>query len=233
MSPQVESTYVNSSFSIKEYAGLLRIGAAFSWLTVAAILLSIISFFIWPPFPEDLIDVIARSHFAGIMSLDALYLVAVLFTLPLILCLYVILQNQNKALALLALISGIISVVLIVLARPIVEMVSLGDKYAHSIDKSEKAAYLAAFKSLQELFNGTSYYLHIFFGNISFIISSVLMLKSEVFNKASAVLGIVTNSIAFGIFVPTIGPFFGFVFLVGFIPWLIIVSIRLLKCSTS
>jgi hypothetical protein len=150
-----------------EWRLLLKVGGVCSGLTVVAILLSIVAFFIWPPFPKDILSIVHRNHFAGIMSLDLLYLVSVLLTLPLVLSLFVLLRQRNESLALPALVSGIIGVVLIVLARPIVEMVSLSDKYAQSVTDSDRLLYLSASKAILEQFNGTAYYLHILFGNIS------------------------------------------------------------------
>jgi hypothetical protein len=215
--------------AVLSWNSLYKIGFISTLMTVLTIILSIISFFIWPLFPKDIFTVIQQNRIAGIMSLDILYLISVLFTLPIILVFYVTFSTINKSLSLILLVLGFLSIVLLINARPILEILSLSDKYAASTTEAEKLQYLAAGKATLELFNGTAYNVHLLFGNTSFLISSFLMIRSKVFSKRTAIIGIITNLVAFGMLIPFVGPFVGLVFLIGFIPWLILIAFNLLK----
>jgi hypothetical protein len=212
-----------------EWTTLYKIGGIFSILTVITIVLSIISFFIWPLFPKDILQVIQINQLVGIISLDVLYLIAVLFTLPLVLVLYISLKQVSQSFSLIAIVLGVLGIVLIIPARPILEMLSLSDLYNSAATNAERLVYLSLSNTLIEQFKGTCYYLHLLFGNISFLTSSILMLKSNRYAKSIGILGIITNSLAFGMFLPKIGPFIGLVFLLGFLPWLFFIALTSLK----
>lgn len=208
---------------------LYKIAGVFSLLSVATIVLSIVTFFIWPPFPEQILDLLYNNKLAGLISLDILYLLAVICTLPLVLALYTSLMDVNKSLAFISLITGILGIFCLIFARPISEMFYLSHYYHSASSEMEKTAIMVTSKVLTEQFKGTSYYFHLFFGDVSFLISSFLMIKSQLFSKTTAWIGIFTNILAFGMFIPEIGPFIGLVFLLGFIPWIILISFTYLK----
>jgi len=213
----------------KNYKTLYKLGGVFSFLTVLMIIFSIISFFFYPIFPDNILKMVQDNTFAGLLSLDFLYLLAVLFTLPIIITLYTSLKISNEPMTFFALVSGIIGVILIIHARPIIEIFTLSKKLATSTNDIEKIVFIINGNILIDQFKGTSYYLHLLFGDISFLLFSFLMLKSHIYSRSIALLGIITNIIAFGMFIPTIGPYIGLVFLLGFIPWLFRIGIVLSK----
>ena len=65
---------------------------------MAVIPFSVIAFFIWPTFPDNILAVIQESWFAGLMSLDAGYLISNVFAVPLFLFLYVTLREVDEGL---------------------------------------------------------------------------------------------------------------------------------------
>lgn len=208
---------------------LFKIGGIFSLLTILAIILSIISFIIWPLFPKEILQLINTNHLAGLLSLDILYLIAVLFTLPLIIAIFIMLRNIDYSLSLMALIFGIMGIILLIPARPITEMIVLSNLYDAVSTNTEKMVIQTISEVTLQQFNGTSYKFHLLFGDISFILFSFLMLKSKNFSKPIGILGIVTNTFALGMFIPVIGPFIGLVFLLGFMPWLFFISLTLFR----
>ena len=56
------------------WTSLYRIAAIAILFSLLFIPLSIVSFIIWPPFPEDILILIQENWFAGLMSLDFMYL---------------------------------------------------------------------------------------------------------------------------------------------------------------
>ena len=126
----------------REWYFLIKTSVLFSFLCVLTIVFSIISFFLWPPFPESIVDIMVSDVFSGIMSLDVLYLIAVLFTLPLVVCLFVLFRESHYSMALFALVIGLIGIVLVVFCRPILEMVTLCREYSRAANEFEKSLFL-------------------------------------------------------------------------------------------
>ncbi|MFZ5940897.1 MAG: DUF4386 family protein [Bacteroidota bacterium] len=206
-----------------------RTGGFFALLTVAAIILSIISFVFRPLFPENILQLIYTNRLAGLLSLDILYTVAVVFTLPLIIALFELLKKDDHSISLLALVFGITGTVLLLTARPYSGMLAISESYHAAASDTDKIFLQTLSDITMEQFNGTMYKFHLLFGDISFLLFAILMLRTRSFSRPAAVLGIITNAIAFGMFIPVIGPFIGLFFLLGFIPWLILISLSLFR----
>jgi hypothetical protein len=120
---------------------------------------------------------------------------------------------------LIAVVCGIMSLVLLLTARPVVEVVSLADRYNTAATDAERNMLLAAGEPLLALFTGTAYYVSYFLGSLSLLISAILMLRGTIFSKATAWVGIVTNLVAFGLFIPSVGIFLAFLSLAGLVAW--------------
>jgi hypothetical protein len=212
--------------------GLYKIGIVAALFSLILIPISMVAFFIWPPFPKDILTVLQEDTLAGLMSLDFLYLLGDFFGIPLFLVLFVTLRRVDSSWALIALTLGFIGLVCIVLARPILEMVALSDQYAAAAE-TDKATYLAASEAVLPLFHGTAFHTHYLLGSASLLISSFLMLRSDVFGKATAWVGIVTNIVVFGLYVPVIGVYLSLLSVVGYLIWYALIARRLLRLVRS
>jgi len=192
---------------------------------------SIAAYFIWPLFPGDALvtfTLIQSDRLAGVMSLDFLYLLGNFFAVPIFLALYVTLQRPNEPLSGIALVLGLIGLVSLFPARPIVEMLSLSDQYASATTEVQRTQLLAAGDAMLALFHGTAFQAHYILGSISLLISSLLMLESNVYNKATAYVGITANVLVFGLFVPTIGVYLSLLSVFPFLTiWFFLLARRL------
>jgi hypothetical protein len=195
---------------------LYRIAAVAIAISLLLIPLSIVGFVIWPPFPEDILTLLQENPFAGLMSLDFLYLLSNIPTIPIFLALYVSLKDDAPSWALLALVMGVMGLVLLVPARPIVEMFALSKLAANGADP---AAIDVAQDVLLAQFEGTAYHAHYIIGGLSLLISSLLMLHSPFYSKATAYTGIATNILIFGIYVPQIGIYLSLLSVLGYLVW--------------
>jgi hypothetical protein len=205
---------------------LSAIGALFS---VVIIPISIVAFFIWPPWPDDILVVLQQDRLAGLMALDLLYLLGNCVAIPLFLVLYVTLRRVDEGWALLALVLGLIGLVCIIASRPILEMVALSDGYAAATTETGRATYLAASEAVMSIFHGTAFNVHYVLGSLSLLISSFLMLRSDIYSRATAYVGIVTNVVVFGLYVPVVGVFISLLSVLGYIIWYLLIARRLLK----
>jgi hypothetical protein len=209
------------------WQGLYRIGAVAALISVVIIPISIVAFFIWPPFPDDILAVIQEDWLAGLMSLDFMYLLGNAFAIPFFLVLYVTLKEVDESWALIALILGLLGLVCLVPARPIPEMFALSDQYAAATTDAERAIYQAAGEAILALFYGMAYHVHYILGSASLLISSFLMLRSDTFGRATAYVGVVTNIVVFGLYVPEVGAYISILSVVGYVIWYILIARRL------
>ncbi len=212
---------------------LYRIAAIGALISVVIIPISIVAFFVWPPWPDDILVVLQQDRLAGLMGLDLLYLLGNLVAIPLFLVLYVTLRRVDEGWAALALTLGLIGLVCIILSRPILEMVALSDGYAAATTDSERSAYLAASKAVMSTFHGTAFNVHYVLGSLSLLISSILMLRSDLYGRATTYVGIVTNVLVFGLYVPLVGVYISLLSVVGYVVWYIMIARKLFQLGWS
>ena len=216
---------------------LYKIGGVAIVLSAALIPISIAAYFFWPPFPGDalvIFTLIQSDRLAGMMSLDFLYLATNFFAIPIFLALYVTLKRTSESLSVIALVLGLLGLVCIFPARPIVEMLSLSDQYAAATTEAQRAQLLAAGDTVLAFFRGTAFQAHYILGAASFLLSSMLMLRSDVYDKATAYVGIITNVLTLGLFVPAIGVYLSLVSVFPFLMiWFILLARRLFQLGRN
>jgi hypothetical protein len=211
------------------WRSLYRIGAVAAVISVVVIPLSIAAFFVWPLWPDNTLAVIQQDWLAGLMGLDFTYLFSNLFAIPFFLVLYVTLKEVDEGWALTALVLGLLGLVCLVPSRPIPEMFALSDQYAAATTEAERAIYQANGEAMLTHFHGMAYHAHYILGSASLLISSTLMLRSATFSKSTAYVGIVTNIVVFGLYVPEIGVWISMLSVAGYLIWYILIARRLFQ----
>ena len=131
--------------------------------------------------------------------------------------------------ALLALALGLTGLVCLVPARPIPEMFALSDQWAAATTEAKRAIYQATGQAMLAHFHGIAYHAHYVLGSVSLLISSFLMLRSDTFRRATAYVGIATNIVVFGLYVPEIGVWLSMLSVVGYLIWYILIARRLIR----
>ena len=154
-----------------------------------------------------------------------------LFSIALFLALYVSLKQVNESYALIALALGLIGLVLLIPSRPISELFTLSRLYSNAANEASKNQYLAAGEALLALFNGTSWFMNTLLGGISLLISSLLMLRSNLYSRAIAYVGIFTNAVVCGFFIPVVGTMLLFLSLPGYIIWYFLLARRFFQMA--
>ena len=211
------------------WKSLYKVGGVAALISVVIIPITIVAYFVWPPFPDDILVVIQEDRLAGLMSLDFLYLLGNFFAIPLFLVLYVTLKRVSESFSAIALALGFVGLLSLVLSRPILEMFAISDQYAAATTDAQRAIYLAAGEAVLTLFHGTAFNVHYLLGSASLLISSFLMLRSDIFGKRTAYVGIVTNIVVFGLYVPKIGIYISLLSVVGYLIWYILIARRLFQ----
>jgi hypothetical protein len=188
---------------------LYRIAGICAILTaVIAIPISMVGYTLWPPpdTVEELYNLYQANRLAGIMASDVTYMLAnVVLVVPIFLGLYLALRRTSESVMLLATAFGLVGVVAIIPARQTVELMLLSDQFAAATGEVQRAAYLAVGEALWASLSGTAYQVHLIVGALAIIVISIVMLRTNVFNKAVAWSGLVSNLCSLGYYVPVIG----------------------------
>ncbi len=193
-----------------KWKDLFKIGGISFILTTALVLFAIIAYFIWPYSPdekstEEILSILVNDKIGGLISLDLIMLVTIIIYIFPILSLYVALKPVNESYALIALVFGLMAVVTVITSRPLVEISLISDKFANAISETDRNKYLSLAESFRLMFDGTAWVLQTFFLLISGLISSLLMLKSKMFNNKIAWIGIISSLIGLCFWIPKIG----------------------------
>lgn len=224
-----QNPVADSDSAEMRWKDLYRIGGIACLFVVALVILAIIAFFIRPYAPGststvDIFTTLREDMLGGLVSLDILLLVIELVTVLPLLALYVALKRVNESYALIALVLGLIAVVSFIVSRPLAELVLLSEEYATAATETARSQYSAAGEALLALFDGTAWMVGTVLVGVSALISSLLMLRSPIFGKTTAYVGIIASVPGFGFFIPVIGPVLLFVVTFGGVIWYILIA---------
>jgi len=186
---------------------LYRIGGVSSLLLAGLVAFAVIAYFIWPYTPgfastETIFVTLNTDRLGALFSLDVMMLVTAPIDILLFIALYVALKRVNESYTLIALVLGLMAIALLIPTKPLAELVFLSEQYAAATTEVARSQYLAAGEALLTLASGTAWIVFSLFSNISFLLSSLLMLRSTDFGKATAYIGIVNSIFALGIIIP-------------------------------
>jgi hypothetical protein len=201
---------VESENPDRRWKDLYRVGGIASLLVAASITFAVLAYFIWPYTPgvdstESILQTLHTNRLSGLIALDVLTVPIVLLNVLPLLALYAALKRINESYALIALVLGLIAVPALFAARPVTEMVMLSEKFAAATSLAARSQYLAAGDALLEHFSGTAWLVETICLMLSGLISALLMLRSPVFGKTTAYVGIATSLIGFGFVIPVVG----------------------------
>jgi hypothetical protein len=213
------------------WKNLFKMAGIAAIVSILIIILGFVSYFIWPYSPgtkstESILLLLQSDPLGGLISLDLFLFLGNLFSILTFLALYISLRQVDEAIALIALAVGLVGVVLLIPSRPLVEMFSLSAKYAAATTEASKSQYLAAGEALLSLFDGTGWFMNTLLGSISLLVSSLLMLRSKVYSRATAYTGIITNAAIACFFIPVVGKLLLFVSLFGYALWYFLLAKR-------
>lgn len=218
------------------YNTLYRLGGIAAILTAVMIVLAIVAYFIWPYTAneatiEAIFDLLQTDRIGALISLDVSMLVIGPVSMLLFLALYAALRQVDESVALVALALNLVAVGLMIICRPLVELVMLSDQYAAATDAAEKMRLLAAGEVLRAQLDGTAWAMQTAFLMMAGLLNSALMLRSRFFSKATAWLGIIISATGLGFFVPMIGPLLIFINTIGSVPWCLLMARYLFKIT--
>ncbi len=228
---------MNTTIVDSRWRDLYRIAGIAAIVSELVIVLGIVTFPIFPFAPgnkstEEIFRLLQSNPLGGLISLDLFLFIGNLFSITLFLALYVSLKPVNESYALIALALGLIGVVLLIPSRPFAELYTLSGLYASATTAAMKSQYLASGDTLLTFFNGINWFMNTLHGTLSLLISALLMLKSQVYSKVTAYVGIVTSVITLGFWIPGIGIFLLFLSLPAIMLWYFLLARKFFQMST-
>jgi hypothetical protein len=208
--------------------------AALSMLVLMAI--QIVVFVVWSP-PTTVAGYFTLLHYhrlLGLLSLDLLYIMDSVLLILVYLAIYVVLRRAGESAALIALILGIVGIAAYFASNTAFEMLSLSNQFAAATTDAQRTALLTAGQVMLETYKGTAFDIYYFLNTVVLFIFSPLMLRSSVFRKTTAYLGIAAGML---MIIPssagTLGLYFSLASLVPWAVWLVLVGRRLVQLGRA
>lgn len=112
------------------------------------------------------------------------------------------------------------------------EMLSLSNQYTAATTDAQRSQLLASGQTMLALYQGTAFNMYYVFNTVATLIISVVMLRSTLFSKVTASVGLVTGVL---MIIPssvgTIGLYLALLSLVPFAIWCILIARRLFQLA--
>jgi hypothetical protein len=230
----MSQTRLNQASDVhSRWDGLYRMGAVAAVIMVVYIPVPIVLYIASPP-PQTVLGFFAlfqSNKLLGLVGMDLLYLLANVLAIPTYLAFYVALRRASESVMLVATAFGLIAVTALFAARPAFEMLALSSQYAVATTEAQRTVLLAAGEAMLAIFHGTAFQLHYVLGSISLLMTAAVMLRSDVFSKVTAYVGIVASVTGLGLYMPKIGVAISILSVVGLWVWYILVARRFFQLS--
>ena len=225
----MSTTILNQTTAADEstscWTDLYKLAGAATLIMVLLIPIQIVIYSLWPT-PETAMESFAllqANKLAGLLSLELTYILSNMLSIPVYLAFYVALRRVNQTLMAVATAAGLIAIALTFTARPAFDLLFLSDQYAAAATEAERAMLLAAGQAKITLQFGTAQHVHYVLGGLALLFISIVMLRSAVFSKAIAAMGIFANLLTFGLYVPGVGIYLSILSVFPFLTiWLIL-----------
>jgi hypothetical protein len=226
-----------------EWSVLYRVGglsalAAAAIETAAVFLSMVFAGVIASPAPgavREWFTLLHNHRFAGLVYLGILDLAAIALMSMMFLALYVVLRRDHESSAAIGACLAFLGIAVYLATSTVVPMVSLSDRYAAAATDAQKALFLAAGHAVLAVGGvGTGAYMAFLLMGASGLVFSVVMLRTSVFNRVAAYMGILANVATLAYYVaslavPAMSLFLLWVSGLLFLIWMILVGYRLLN----
>ncbi|MGA8211225.1 MAG: DUF4386 family protein [Nocardioidaceae bacterium] len=219
----------------RQWRGLLITGAWCAFASVVMILVQILIYIVWPP-PESaagFFQLLLDNPVAGLVSLDVLYIVSNALMYVVYLALAVVLWRVSRSAVVVALAFCVVGIAVYMSTPRAVEMLALAQAYADA-DAETRTALLATGDGMLATWSGTGYDIYYYLTFVTLAVLAVLMLRSSIFSRATAVWGLVSAAL---MTVPTnfgaVGMAFAMASLVPFSVFAALAGRRLLQLASQ
>ena len=192
---------VNAETRDSAWKGLYKLGGAAALIVAVLLPIEIIVFTAYP-LPGTVIGYFTLFQSNRLMGLLDLYLLEV-FTyvlfVPMFLALYAALRRVNESYMALATTLAIIGIAVFLATNNPFSMLSLSDQYAAATTDAQRSQFLAAGQALLANTNQRAvggFNMGFFLVSAAGLIVSAVMLRSNIFSKVTAYVGVLANALS-------------------------------------
>ncbi|HTS05883.1 MAG TPA: hypothetical protein VMP68_09890 [Candidatus Eisenbacteria bacterium] len=221
---------------------LCRTGGIAAFVLIAYALLTIVQLIVLggpPATAAEAFRLLQSNRMVGLLRLDLPTIVAMPLYYLVFLGLFAALKRTDRANAILSTSLAFVGVTLLLATPTALSMISLSQKYAAATTEASRTQFLAAGEAIlaTDIWHGTGAIMGGILLQSGAVLISVVMLRSSVFSRTTAYLGILMHGldlahIVFGLFLPGTGvvllaisgPFYPI--------WLFLVGRRLLQLTS-
>jgi hypothetical protein len=233
---QLKLNHVNDGETVdSRWSWLYKIGGTAALLYVVILPIQIIVYIVSPP-PSTAIDyftLFQSNGLLGLLALDLLIIIESVLWIILLLALYIALRRSSESFMAISLALGFLGSTSYIASNTAFNMLYLSKQYATATTDAQRSLFLAAGEAMLAIFNGTAFHLSYVLGSAVMIIISVVMLRSNIFSKVTAYMGILAGVIGFGLYVPTIGIYISIFSVVFMAIWYILIARRLFRLGRA
>ncbi|MBN2394091.1 MAG: DUF4386 family protein [Anaerolineae bacterium] len=155
-----------------------------------------------PVSAPDWFAVLQAYRFVGLTLLGVFDLVEYVLVGLMFLALYGALRRTNRSALVIATVFGLIGIAVSLASNQALALAALSEQYAAASTETQRALLLAGGEALLAINQrGIGLYVSLFLVLLSGLIISIVMLRSAVFSKATAIAGILANGLGLAYFV--------------------------------
>jgi len=179
-----------------------------------------IAVFIITPIPDSIENWFSLFHnnwLLGLIHQDMLYILNNIFVAVMYVAFYVALRPKNESLMTVALLLGLLGIAAYLASNKSFEMLNISNLYYAASTEVQKSMLLASGQALLSGWQGTAFLIYYVLNGITLLVISCVMLKSAVFSKTTAVIGLISGVL---MMIPSTAGTIGLIFsLASLIPW--------------
>jgi hypothetical protein len=217
------------------WSAVAKLGGWAAISMLALIPLQIVAYVVSPP-PTSVIgwyELFADNRLLALVDLDLLLLVDYLLAGAVFVALWVSMRRSHPAAMAIMLGLELLAIAAYIASNPAIEMMSLADQYAAATTDARRGQLVAAGESTLAAWTGTAFVTSYLLSAAATLVASIAMLRSGVFSRATAVLGIVYGALNV---VPsnagTLGLVLSLASLIPMVAWLALIAHRLLRAPS-
>jgi hypothetical protein len=217
---------------------LYKVGAVAALAEIAIIVIQAPIFILYPQ-PTTVIGHFTQfqsNRLLGLLDLDLMLILAEAFSVLILLALYADLRRASPSLMTIALTLGLGGIALFFAVNPTFSMLYLSDQYAAAATDVQRAAFLAAGEALWANYNGTAFGMFFVLSGIAYIIIAAVMLRSGIFSKTTAYVGILMGVMMLVPPLPPVGMIglvLSYIVIVPSAIWNILIALQLFQLGQS
>lgn len=213
------------------WKSLYIVGGVAALTIVVFTVIQIVVFIASPP-PSTVTDWFAlfeKSTLRGLLDMDLLLMADYALWALMYLALYAALRKASASFMVIATALGLLGIAIYFASNTAFDMLFLSNQYAAATTDAQRAALLAAGHAMLATYQGTAFKASYIFCSIAPLMVAVVMLRSHVFGKVTAYVGIVGNVLGFGLFVPAVGAFLSILAVVVLAAWNVLIARKLFQ----